>query len=112
MTIEINNKLIELDIEGFLNDSNQWEPDVTKAMAGIDGVELTELHWEVIMFLRDYFNKYQIPPDLRVISKNLVHLFGEGARGKEDLTALFSGSPAKTACRYAGLPKPVGSACV
>jgi tRNA 2-thiouridine synthesizing protein E len=112
MSIKVNEKVIELDIDGFLNDSNQWEPDVTKAMADIDGVVLTELHWEVIMFLRDYFQKYQIAPDLRVISKGLAHVFGEGKRGKEDLAALFSGSPAKTACRYAGLPKPVSSACV
>jgi len=112
MSIVINNKVIELDKEGFLNDSDQWEPAVTKAMADIDGVALTELHWEVIMFCRDYYKKYQIAPDLRVISKGLVHAFGEGKRGKEDLVALFSGTPDKTACRYAGLPKPVSSACV
>jgi len=112
MSIEINDKVIELDKDGFLNDSDQWEPAVAKAMAVTDGVELNELHWEVIKFLRDYYKKYLIAPDIRVISTNLANVLGAGKRGKEELTILFSDSPDKTACRYAGLPKPVNSACV
>jgi len=112
MSIKINEKVIELDEDGFLKNSDQWEPAVTEAMAAKDGFVLTELHWEVIIFMRGYYKKYQISPDLRVISKGMAHALGTGKRGKEQLTELFSGSPAKTACRYAGLPTPVSSACV
>ena len=112
MSIKVNEKVIEIDKDGFLIDSDQWEPAVAEAMANIDGFELTERHWEVINFLRDYYKKYQIAPDLRAMSKGLSHVLGVDKVGKEQLTSLFFGSPAKTACRYAGLPEPVSSACV
>jgi tRNA 2-thiouridine synthesizing protein E len=112
MSIEVNEKVIETDLDGFLVDAYQWEPAVAEAMAGIDGIVLTELHWQVIRFLRDYYEEYQVAPDLRTLSKALGHALGTDKGSKEQLTALFSGAPAKTACRYAGLPKPIKGACV
>lgn len=112
MSIEINEKAIEIDKNGFLNDPGQWEPTVAKVMADIDGVELTESHWEVIKFLRDYYEESQIAPDLRTLSKALERALGADKGSKEWLTTLFSESPAKTACRYAGLPQPIRDTCV
>ena len=112
MSIEINERLIETDKDGFLNDPSQWEPAVAVAMADIDGVVLTESHWEVLGFLRNYYEVYQIAPDLRTLSKTLGRSFGADKGSKAQLTALFFQSPAKTACRYAGLPKPISGACV
>ena len=112
MSIKINEKIIETDRDGFLVDSNQWEPAVAEAMAGSDGIVLTELHWEVIRFLRGYYEEYEIAPDLRTLSRILGQTLGADKGSKEWLTTLFSGTPAKTACRYAGLPKPIKGACV
>lgn len=113
MSIKINEKIIELDSDGFLTDSEQWEPAVAaEAMADIDGYQLTEQHWQVITFLRDYYKKYQIAPDLRIMSKSLANVLSADKAVKEQLSALFFGSPANTACRYAGLSNPVSSACV
>ena len=112
MSIEVNEKMIVTDHDGFLVDAQQWEPAVAEAMAAIDGVALTDLHWKVIRFLRDYFDEYQIAPDLRTLSKVLGSALSTDRGSKEQLTALFSGAPAKTACRYAGLPKPIKGACV
>ena len=111
MPIKLNKKLIEIDKDGFLVDPDQWEPAVAEAMADIDGFELTKRHWEVINCLRDYYNKYQIAPDLGAMSKGLSHVLGADKIGKEQLITLFLDSPAKTACKYAGLPEPVSSAC-
>jgi len=112
MSIEVNQKRIVTDKEGFLVDAHQWEPTVAEAMADIDGVVLTEPHWEVIRFLRDYYQEYQIAPDLRTLTKVLGRSLGTDKASKTYLTGLFSQSPAKTACRYAGLPKPISGACV
>ena len=112
MSIEINEKVIGTDKDGFLIDAYQWEPAVAEAMADIDGVVLTELHWEVIRFLRDYYEEFQIAPDLRTLSKIISGALGADKGSKEWLTTLFSGVPAKTACRYAGLPKPMKGACI
>ena len=112
MSIEVNQKVILTDKDGFLVDAYQWEPAVAGAMADIDGVVLTEPHWEVIRFLRDYYEEYRVAPDLRTLTKALGSALGAGKGSKAQLTALFSESPAKTACRYAGLPKPISGACV
>ena len=112
MSIEVNEKEIVTDHDGFLVDAQQCEPAVAEAMAAIDGVALTDLHWEVIRFLRDYYDEYQIAPDLRTLSKVLGSALGADKGSKEWLTTLFFGAPAKTACRYAGLPKPIKGACV
>lgn len=112
MSIELNEKVIETDKDGFLNNPYQWEPAVAEAMADIDGVVLTELHWEVLRFLRDYYEEYQVAPDIRTLSKALGSTLGADKGSKAQLTTLFSESPGKTACRYAGLPKPISGACV
>jgi tRNA 2-thiouridine synthesizing protein E len=112
MSIEVNEKVIETDKDGFLVDAHQWEPAIAEAMAANDGVVLTEQHWDVIRFLRDYYEEYQIAPDLRTLSIMLGRALGADKGSKEWLTTLFSGAPAKTACRYAGLPKPIKGACV
>jgi len=112
MSIKINEKVIELDKDGFLIDSDQWEAAVADAMADIDGFQLTEPHWQVIEFLRDYYKEYQIAPDLRIMSKALANVLSADKGVREQLSSLFFGSPANTACRYAGLTKPVSSACV
>jgi tRNA 2-thiouridine synthesizing protein E len=112
MSIEINQKMIVTDKDGYLINAYQWEPAVAEAMADSDSVKLTEPHWEVIRFLRDYYEEYEVAPDLRTLSKALNGSLGADKGSKTYLAGLFSESPAKTACRYAGLPKPISGACV
>ena len=38
-------------------------------MAKADGAALEENHWEVINFLREYYEEYQIAPAVRVLTK-------------------------------------------
>jgi tRNA 2-thiouridine synthesizing protein E len=112
MTIELNDKAISTDNDGFLIDPYQWKPDVASVMASIDSVTLTETHWEVIRFLRDYYTVYEIAPDDRILIKSLSKRLGASKGSKAYIAALFPGTPAETACRYAGLPKPIRGGCV
>jgi tRNA 2-thiouridine synthesizing protein E len=112
MSYEINEKIIETDGDGFLSNPYEWEPAVAETMADVDGVTLTDAHWSIIRFLRDYYDVYEVAPDLRTLSKVLGRALGADKGNKEQLTALFSQSPAVTACQYAGLPKPIKGACV
>lgn len=111
MSLEINGKLIETDNDGFLRDPYQWLPAITEAMADVDGVTLTDSHWAIIRLLRDHYDVYEIAPDLRALSKAIERSQGPGKGSKARLAALFPQSPAITASRYAGLPKPVRSGC-
>ena len=108
MALEVNGKSYEVDEEGYLADLNQWEPEVATAMAKLDDTELTDAHWEVINFLREYYEEYQIAPAVRVLTKAIGKKLGADKGNSKYLYELFPYGPAKQACKYAGLPKPTG----
>ncbi|HID49883.1 MAG TPA: TusE/DsrC/DsvC family sulfur relay protein, partial [Chromatiales bacterium] len=77
MSIEIGGKVYETDEEGYLANLNDWTPEVAEAMAKEDGTELTDAHWEVINFLREYYDEYQIAPAVRVLTKAIGKKLGK-----------------------------------
>ncbi len=107
-TIEVNGKVLETDEEGYLQNLSDWSPEVAEYMAKQDGLELTENHWEVINFLREYYEEYQIAPAVRVLTKAIGKKLGPDKGNSKYLYELFPYGPAKQACKYAGLPKPTG----
>lgn len=108
MSIDVNGKSLDTDEEGYLANINDWEPGVADAMASSDGVDLSEEHWSIINFLREYYEEYQIAPAVRVLTKAVGKKMGKDKGNSKYLYSLFPYGPAKQACRYAGLPKPTG----
>jgi len=108
MGIEVNGKVFETDEEGYLANLNEWTPDVATAMAKDEDVDLNESHWEVINFLREYYEEYQIAPAVRVLTKAIGKRLGPDKGNSKYLYELFPYGPGKQACKYAGLPKPTG----
>ena len=62
MGIEVNGTTYETDEEGYLVNLADWTEDIGKAIAQTENVEMSPNHWEVVNFLRDYYNEYQIAP--------------------------------------------------
>jgi tRNA 2-thiouridine synthesizing protein E len=108
MSIKINGKELDTDEEGYIQVLSDWSPEVAEVMAKEDDTELTENHWEVINFLRDYYDEYQVAPAVRVLTKAIGKKLGKDKGNTKYLYQLFPYGPAKQACRYAGLPKPTG----
>ena len=108
MPIESNGKSYETDEEGYLTNRTDWNEDLAKAMAKADNCDLTDNHWEVINFLREYYEEYQIAPAVRVLTKAIGKKLGPDKGNSKYLYELFPYGPAKQACKYAGLPKPTG----
>lgn len=108
MAIEVNGKVLETDEEGYLLELGDWNSDVANAMAAADQIALTPAHWEVINFLRSYYDEYQIAPAVRILTKAVAKSLGADKGNTQYLYSLFPAGPAKQACRYAGLPKPTG----
>ena len=108
MAIEVNGKSFEVDEEGYLANLTEWEPGIADIMAKEDDCELTESHWEVINFLREYYEEYQIAPAVRVLTKAIGKKLGKEKGNSKYLYELFPYGPGKQACKYAGLPKPTG----
>jgi TusE/DsrC/DsvC family sulfur relay protein len=78
MAIEVNGKTYETDEEGYLVDLNEWNEDVAKILAEQENVNMTDQHWEVINFLREYYNEFQIAPAVRVLTKAIGKKLGAG----------------------------------
>ncbi len=108
MTLEVNGTQYETDEEGYLADLSEWNTELAKAMAIEDGCAMSENHWEVVNFLREYYDEYQIAPAVRVLTKAIGKRLGKDKGNSKYLYELFPYGPAKQACKYAGLPKPTG----
>ena len=108
MAIEVNGKSFETDEEGYLANLNDWEKDVATMMAKEDDIELSDDHWEIINFLREYYEEYQIAPAVRVLTKAVGKKLGKDKGNSKYLYELFPYGPGNQACKFAGLPKPTG----
>lgn len=104
-TIELAGKTYQVDDEGFLSpdDFGEWKEEFAQAYANSEGIEgpLTEDHWKIIYYLRDYYQKLGIAPMVKKLCKD------NGVDMKR-FSALFTASPVKEACKLSGLPKPTG----
>lgn len=104
----VNGTDIEHDEEGYITDVGQWNMDLAQIIADAEGLDMTDEHWAVVNFLREYYNEYQIAPAVRVLVKAIKKQFGADKGSNKYLYELFPYGPAKQACKVAGLPKPTG----
>lgn len=101
-TIEIENKVFEVDGDGFLSQPEIWNEEVARLIAKYDGIaEMNEKHWAIVKIIRDNYEEKGMAPMIRHICKET------GVRLRE-IYELFPLGPARGACRVAGLPKPDG----
>jgi len=101
-TIEIDEKVLEVDGNGFITNPEIWDEEVAKLIAKYDGItELTDQHWAVINVIRKNYEEKGMAPMIRQICK-------ETGLKLRQIYELFPLGPARGACRVAGLPKPDG----
>lgn len=106
MAISFNGVDIATDPQGYLCDHTLWQEELASEMARLDNFELTEAHWEVIHFVRQFYLTYNTSPAIRALTKAMKAEFGEEKSSSRYLFRLFPDGPAKQATKYAGLPKP------
>ena len=101
-TFELGSIKIEVDEDGFMDEPTAWNEEVAKALATTEGVaEMSERHWKLVHYLRDYYLKFGIAPMIRKLCK-------ETGFSLKEVYELFPSGPAKGACKVAGLAKPTG----
>ena len=104
--LEFNNKQIETDKQGYLLDSNDWCEELAPIIAEQENITLSEQHWEVVHFVRDFYVEYNTSPAIRMLVKVMAQKLGEEKGNSMYLYKLFPKGPAKQATKIAGLPKP------
>ncbi|WP_428848477.1 TusE/DsrC/DsvC family sulfur relay protein [Shewanella kaireitica] len=104
--IEFNGKNIETDHQGYLKVVSDWSPELALVIAKDEEIELTEAHWEVINFVRNFYLEFKTSPAIRVLVKAIGQSLGADKGNSKYLYTLFPVGPAKQATKIAGLPKP------
>lgn len=105
--LQFNQNIIETDDHGYLKDMSLWSESLAEYIAIQEGIHLTEEHWLVINFVRNFYQQYNTSPAIRMLVKALTKEYGEEKGNSRYLYRLFPKGPAKQACKIAGLPKPV-----
>ena len=108
MAYQLNGTPIEHDEEGYITDISLWSSELAGLIAEEEDIDMTDDHWEVVKFLRDYYEEYQVAPAVRVLTKAIKKTLGPEKGNSQYLYELFPYGPAKQACKIAGLPKPTG----
>jgi tRNA 2-thiouridine synthesizing protein E len=106
MALEAEGTTLAGDFEGYLVDPAQWNEQVAEELARQEHIVLTDEHWAVIRFMREYYEQHHIAPDARHVMKHLAEFKGAGKAGRNDLFVLFPYGYVRQACKIAGMRKP------
>ncbi|MBU1309650.1 MAG: TusE/DsrC/DsvC family sulfur relay protein [Gammaproteobacteria bacterium] len=104
--LQVDGKQLALDKHGYLSDLQLWDQQVALAFAARENIELSEAHWEVVHFVRQFYLEFNTSPAIRVLVKAMAQQLGADKGNSKYLFLLFPQGPAKQATRIAGLPKP------
>ena len=107
-SFELGGRTYQTDEDGYLINIEEWSKEVGEYLAKKEGLEMTESHWEVINFLREYYEEYKIAPMIKILVKAIGKKLGLEKGNTKYLYDLYPEGPAKQACKIAGLPKPTG----
>ncbi len=96
-------KKVSLDEDGFLQNPEIWNDDVALWMAkNLEDIPaMTDDHWKLVKYLRNYWETYGVCPPIKIVTK-------QSGMTLEHIYELFANGPAHGACKVAGAPKPTG----
>jgi tRNA 2-thiouridine synthesizing protein E len=109
--INVQGRSVEFGPKGFIANFSDWDERVAEALAAEDGLKLLDCHWKAIRFIREYFEKFEIPPTPRVMIREVGQELSAYRCTYKTLKDLFPKGGCKQACRLAGLPDYYCHAC-
>jgi tRNA 2-thiouridine synthesizing protein E len=106
VVLTVNSLSLDTTEQGFLVNRSDWNEEVANNLAWQENITLTEQHWEIILFIRSYYEQYKHLPNTRVFIKAIAKTLGEDKGNSRYLHRLFPDGPLKYSCKLGGLPKP------
>jgi TusE/DsrC/DsvC family sulfur relay protein len=82
-----------------------WRRNKSAKLALDEGVNLTDEHWDVIVYLRKQYLKHGLPRFARTTARALNREFAAQG-GSKYLYSLFAGGPVTQGSRFANLRRP------
>ena len=104
--IEFDGQKVETDKLGYLLNVDDWQPAMAPLLAASENIELTDGHWEVVNFVREFYLEFNTSPAIRALVKAMATKLGADKGNSRYLHRLFPKGAAKQATKIAGLPKP------
>ncbi len=107
--LKVNDREVVTDSEGYLVNLDDWSEGFVRAQARHEGLELTDETWEVIRFLRDFYEEHRLQANVREIIRHFREVWGPEHGSNHHLHAIFPrGGPQKQGNRLAGLLRTKG----
>ena len=105
----VDGREILTDPEGYILDMDQWSEDFARAQAEREGLALTDEHWEVIRFIRAYYDDHNVQAQVRDMVAHFRTAWGPERGNSRHLHDIFPmGGPQKQGNRVAGMRKTKG----
>ncbi len=99
---ELGGVELEVDEDGFIQEPDKWNKSIAEDLAKTEeAYPMSEDHWKVVNYLREYYLEFGIAPPVRMLCKTTGF-------DQKTIYQLFPSGPAKGACKIAGLAKPTG----
>lgn len=105
----VQGKPVLTDSEGYLRRLEDWSEDFVRALARQEDLTLTDEHWAVIRFLREFYAEHGVQAQVRVMIRHFTEIWGPERGSNHYLHELFPrGGPQKQGNRLAGLLRTKG----
>ena len=92
--------------EGFLLNTDDWCLAIAHELAARENIQLSDNHLEVLHAIQQFYQDFDHSPSMRPLVKHIKQTLGSDKGNSIYLLTLFPESPAKFACKIAGIPKP------
>lgn len=114
MPINVNNKIIETDNEGYLINPDDWEESVAEKLIeqyiSEGHFPISETGWKLILYFREHYEMYLTHPSMHELLIHRANLenksFSNEKSYKQFLYEQFPHGPIRMLCKLAGLPNP------
>ncbi len=103
----INGNNFNLTFDGRLLSLSDWTPELAKAIAKEEGLELTDAHWDILNLMRDYYFTYNIAPVTKLLKREIARKFDPQRATDEAVNTLFPGGVQYQGSKIAGIPIPM-----
>ncbi|MCP4283304.1 MAG: TusE/DsrC/DsvC family sulfur relay protein [Gammaproteobacteria bacterium] len=107
--VDVSGRQVATDQEGYIQDMDDWSEDYVYALAKKESLEVTQEHWDVIFYIREYYEKNRVQAQVRDMIKHFKKIWGPERGNNRHLHDIFpKGGPQKQGNRLAGIRKTKG----